>query len=254
MTEYGTYFYAVGRPLAEDDVTGLAGVAGAPVRVIEHRGLAAAVSTVDLAEFGEEGLRRNLEDLGWLETVARAHDRVVARVGEVATCAPLRLATVCLDDDSVRAKVDDWHSDLEDTLARLAGRVELGVKGYTDAVDVAATAMAAGTEESGTAYLMRRRAETTRRAEAADTAAEVADGVHAKLAGRAVASRRYPPQEQRLSGHEGHMVLNATYLVDRSREQDLRTFAERLVTEHPDLRLEVTGPWSPYSFADVGTK
>ena len=50
MTEHGTYLYAVCRDTPDaPDVTG---VAGAPVRAIEHDGLTAYVSTVDLDEFG----------------------------------------------------------------------------------------------------------------------------------------------------------------------------------------------------------
>ena len=52
-----------------------------------------------LDEFGEDGLRRNLEDLAWLETVARGHDAVVHAVAAHGPTAPLRLATICLDDD-----------------------------------------------------------------------------------------------------------------------------------------------------------
>ena len=60
--------------LAEREETalpGLTGVAGGPVRLIDADGLTAVVSNVSLAEFGEEALRRNLENLAWLEAVAR---------------------------------------------------------------------------------------------------------------------------------------------------------------------------------------
>ena len=51
---------------------GVTGVAGGPVRLVDADGLTAVVSSVSLEEFGEEALRRNLEDLAWLEAVARA--------------------------------------------------------------------------------------------------------------------------------------------------------------------------------------
>ena len=40
-------------------------------------GLALLVSRVPLAEFGEEPLRRNLNEFAWLERVARAHEAVI---------------------------------------------------------------------------------------------------------------------------------------------------------------------------------
>ena len=81
-----------------------------PLEVVRHRGLDAVVSSMSTwTEFGEEGLQRNLEDLEWLETVARRHDDVVQLVAGTGSVAPLRLATICLDDDGVRARLDEWY-------------------------------------------------------------------------------------------------------------------------------------------------
>src|SRR5439155_8702725 len=101
----GRYLFAVARGLRADDLAGASGFHGAPLELVEQAGLAAVVCDVDLAEFGEEPLARNLEDLAWLERVARGHNDVVWRVAGRATCAPLRLVTVCSDDASVRARV-----------------------------------------------------------------------------------------------------------------------------------------------------
>ena len=74
-------------------IDGLHGVSGEPVRAVTTAGLTAAVGTVGLDEYGEEGLRRNLEDLDWLAANARAHDAVIAaiaRFGPSCPCAWLR--------------------------------------------------------------------------------------------------------------------------------------------------------------------
>lgn len=256
MAELGRYVYAVYRadagPEPLEAVSGERGVADAPVTVVEHAGLAAVVSEVDLAEFGEEGLRRNLEDLTWVERVARAHDRVVATVSRVTTCAPLRLVTICRDDASVRAKVDAQRDQLERTIALLDGRVEHGVKAYAVEPDATAAAVGAADERAGTAYLMRRRQEAALREAADQATADAADQVHEQLRGLAIASRRYPPQDRRLSGRRERMVLNGAYLVDRFATPELEQVVALLAERHPQLELELTGPWPPYSFAEGG--
>ena len=78
----------------------------------------------------ERVLSRNLEDLSWLEKVARGHDTVIHAVAGAAATAPLRLATICLDDDGVRARLDEWHDALETALDRVEGRAEWAVKAY----------------------------------------------------------------------------------------------------------------------------
>ncbi|WP_174530690.1 GvpL/GvpF family gas vesicle protein, partial [Micromonospora maritima] len=72
--------------------------------------------------------------------------------------------------------------------------------------------------------------------------------VHAALAGHAVAARRHAPQDRRLSGAATAMVLNGAYLVDRAGLDGFRALAEALADRHPELRLELTGPWPAYSF------
>lgn len=252
MAETGTYLYAVARGVPPASLEDVHGVSDAPVRTLDHDGLTAAVSTVGLDEFGEEALRANLEDLGWLERVARAHDQVVGALAANGSVAPLRLATVYLDDDGVRRTLDQRHDGIERTLARLDGRIECGVKAYLDDAEAHRVPENAAAE-SGTAYLRRRRAETAQREDAERAAAATGEEIHAELVTVGVASRRHPAQDQRLGGYAGRMILNGAYLVDRDRIDDLQAAVTRLESRLPNVRFELTGPWPPYSFAELET-
>jgi len=126
--ESGRYLYAVCRGLEPSDLDGVSGLDGAPLELVPHEGLVAVVSEVDLDEYGEEGLRRNLEELAWLERAARGHDAVVQAAARAAPTAPLRLATICFDDHGVRERMGEWHDELVQVLDRIEGRVELSVK------------------------------------------------------------------------------------------------------------------------------
>src|SRR5881392_1022396 len=108
MGEYICYTYAVARPVPglKEALTGAYGVAGTGVHLVGTTGLAAAVSPVPAEDFGEEALKANLEDLHWLEAVARAHHDVVETLSTRTTVLPLRLATVYLDDIRVRQMLD----------------------------------------------------------------------------------------------------------------------------------------------------
>jgi Gas vesicle synthesis protein GvpL/GvpF len=252
MADSVVYLYAVtdaapadGRP----DEHALAGVDGAPVRRIVSGDLAAVVSSVDPTRFSEEALRRSLEDLQWLERIARAHNAVVTAVARTTPVAPVRLATVYLDDENVRRLLDERAPEFTAALDRIRGRAEWGVKGF--AVRTEGDTSSQATEESkpGTAYLMRRRAERDRAARGLQDAAEAAEAVHKAMSAVAVASRRYQPQDPRLSGRREEMVLNVAYLVDEDGAEALRRLVER--EQGHSLRLELTGPWAPYSFATL---
>jgi Gas vesicle synthesis protein GvpL/GvpF len=250
MADSVVYVYAVTDADIEELPDGAAvGVDGAPVRRVDSGGLAAVVSSVDPTRFSEEALRRSLEDLQWLEDTARAHHGVVAAVARSGPVAPVRLATVYLDDDNVRALLDDNAAEFAAALERIRGRTEWGVKAFAAPARGDAESPVADDAKPGTSYLMRRRAERDRAARGLQEAVDAAEAVHSELAAVAVASRRYAPQDPRLSGHREEMVLNAAYLVDGAGAAALR----RLIgdREEPTLRLELTGPWAPYSFATL---
>jgi len=78
-----------------------AGVAKKPVERVNGAGLTALVSRVPLAEFGAEPLRRNLNDLAWLEEVARAQEAVLDAALADATVVPLRMCTIFERDQRV---------------------------------------------------------------------------------------------------------------------------------------------------------
>ena len=134
MADALVYLYAIGdAALASLVLGGLVGVGGAPVRVLVSGRLAAVVSSVEPQQFREESLRRNLENLPWLTATARAHHRVVDAIGRDHPIAPLRLATVYLDDENVRALIGAQEEAFAAALDRIRGRHEWGVKAFAAA-------------------------------------------------------------------------------------------------------------------------
>ncbi|WP_200210750.1 GvpL/GvpF family gas vesicle protein [Micromonospora coerulea] len=229
-------------------LTGIAGMDGSPIRAIRAAGLTAVVSAAPLAEYGEEALRRNLEDLAWLERAARTHHTVVDALSRSGAVVPARLATVHRDDGRVARVLTERRAELVATLARLTDREEWGVKGYVVPGAVPRGAEASVGGGAGAAYLRRRRAQLTAREEGQRIAAAAAAAAHTALAGYAVAARRHAPQDRRLSGAATAMVLNGAYLVERAAVAGFSALVGALADRHPELRLELTGPWPPYSF------
>jgi Gas vesicle synthesis protein GvpL/GvpF len=250
MADTLVYLYAVGDAVLGETVPpGLTGVGGAPVRVIVDGRLGAVVSTVEPLHFSEETLQRNLEDLTWLAETARAHHAVVEAVWQHHSVAPLRLATVYLDDDNVRALLRAKEASFAAALDRIRGRREWGVKAFARAQpDVSADPGVAGSGLGpGAAYLLRKRMAREKGARAQQDVQHAATDLHRTLSAAAVGSHLYPPQDPQLSGRPEPMVLNAAYLVE---ESGVTTFVDAVQTwQSPHIEHELTGPWVPYSFA-----
>ncbi|GLW11961.1 gas vesicle protein [Microtetraspora sp. NBRC 13810] len=244
----GTYLYAVTCDPASYCPKGLVGVAGRPVRAVEDAGLVAYVSTVPLAEFGEEPLRRQMEDLDWLGETARAHHRVVEAVAEVVPAAPVRLVTVYTDDEQVRELLRARRDDFAEVLSNVAGREEWGVKAYVDTAELSAAEPegAEGDDSPGKRYLRRRQASLRTRDDLWRQAAAHAERIHDVLSSVAVAGRRHRMQDPQLSGRAEMMVLNGAYLVDHDRGEEFARVLDGL--REKGIEVELTGPWAPYSF------
>jgi hypothetical protein len=252
MSVDGVWVYAVVHAVrAESRVCGLRGVADEPVHVVACDELAAVVGVVSLDEFGQDALRRNLEDLDWVAQKARAHDAVISAIAESGAVLPVRMATVYLDDGRIRKLLESRRQDFRETLTRLSGRAEVGVKVYADPTRLLAVDAGQDDEHSrtGTSYLMSRRRQLASREETYRAAALEADHIHTTLMRYAVDGKRKPPPDRSLSGRDELTVLNGTYLVDADAVGFFREAVATLGSSTGKLSLETTGPWPPYSFA-----
>lgn len=255
--DLGVWAYAITDDDGDHDLSPLTGVAGTKVRAARAAGLTVLVSDVDLAEFGEVALRRNLEDLAWLEAVARAHHSVIEAASGLFPLLPTRLATVYTSDESMADVLGGHRAELLAALRRVGGRVEWGVKAYAvpeaERVDAAAASPAPGAAGStgrgaGLAYLKRRKEQLSARADTWRSAVAAARAVHAHLSRHAVLTRLHPPQSAQLSGKQREMTLNAAYLLDADDGAGFATQVAAAADAHPELELDLTGPWPPYSF------
>jgi len=219
VTEEARYMYAITRGLGPEALAHSTGLRDAGLEVVEHRGLAAVVSSVDLGEFGEDALRKNLERLEWLEEVVRVHDAVIRSTTALGPTAPMRLATICRGDDEVRRRVDEWFFALEQVLDHVEGRMEWSivilVPSQTSAPDAAC----------------------------------LGDEVHDALTSLSAASRRLPIQDPRLTGRSGTMLFHGAYLVDADSGPAFESHVRSLAEAHPALEISCRGPGAPYSFA-----
>lgn len=259
MAADGTWVYAIAERIDATPLAAISGVGGNGVRTIAAAGLTAVAEDVPLAEFGEEALHRNMENLDWLEAAARAHHRVIDAAARQGPLVPMRLATVYSSDASVAAMLSDREADFRTVLGRISGRTEWGVKAYADQRPEAAAdrpVVTAGQSRpgggAGAAYLQRRRDQLAAQKNARRETLAGAELIHAELSRYAAETRLHPPQAPQLTGSKAPMLLNAAYLLDSTRQDEFAAAVAALAGQYPGLRVELTGPWPPYSFAGPG--
>lgn len=218
------WVYGVTDSLRPGQIAGLRGVGGERVRALTAAGLTAVVGSVDGRTFGEHALATLLADLTRIEQIGRVHHQVIARIAAAGPVLPLRLASICPDDGTVRRLLEQRSAEFAVLLDTFRGMEEWGVKVFA----------AAGTGRDGLA-------------ESEDASVEMIDRA---LSGIATATRRNPPEEPLLADATEWMVFNGAYLVSRDRAAEFTAVATALARAHSGLQVRLTGPWPPYSFAE----
>jgi hypothetical protein len=160
-----------------------------------------------------------------------SHARIVDRLATLNDAVlPVRFGRGFREPDELEAAIGRLAPQLEERLRAVRGCVELGVH-------VVGAAPPMSGIEAGADY-MRRRLREVAEAEA------LADEIHVPLAERSRESTRN-------GSVAPAALLRAAYLVPRGDVDAFCGAVESARQRHPELTFACTGPWPPYSFANV---
>jgi hypothetical protein len=224
-----------------------------PLETVTEGPLSAVISRVPGDEFAETQLRANLNDMGWVEAVARGHEGVLDALCKRTTVIPMRLCTVYRAEAGVREMLQRESDTFLGALEQLGGKTEWGVKVFFERPRrsrPAAENLESSDSGSGAAYMNRRRRDRDD-ARLLDEEVEVAvTETHERLASLSADSTLNPPQRAEVTAHSGEMVLNGAYLVENENESPFHERAQVLRSRFKGLGLDlvVTGPWPAYNF------
>lgn len=170
-----------------------------------------------------------------------AHDRVLRAALRSATPLPVRYGAASFADEAAaRAALREHAAPFAESLRRLAGHVEMGVR--VEWLDPPPEEEAPeGPVRSGREYLERRRA-AVRGAASRRAAAE-------RLLEQAASHfNSFPVQAVRHVVADAQIAGSLAHLVHRSELERYRREAEGAREALPGCRLILSGPWAPYSF------
>lgn len=257
-SEVGWYLYAFS---PHGDLPPMMGIDGrSPLSLVAENGIAALSSPVPLTEFGEEALRRNLEDPSWLEEKVRLHESIVESALATGPLLPMRFGTIFLDQEKIRAVIRRNAPILQAALETLREKEEWGVKGFADPAVLWAAVIRndptlltlsaeANTRQPGQAFFLRRRIEKTAFSKSRERQEALARKALEAIQRTVVELTESPPLPPEARRGET-IVLNLACLVRQEGVEVFRTGLERWNRHHAEegVRLVASGPWPPYHF------
>jgi hypothetical protein len=241
MARKGLYLYGVTRAASRKASTvkvASPGIDGASaVHAIACGDFACWVCDIDHTNFARE-LEGNLENLEWLALHSVRHQQVVGELAAHTTIVPARFGTVFSGEAALSKNVTEREGALGRVFDRIADADEWGVK-----VFVEKKAPAKATEaHSGKDYLRQKAAQIKQRPDRNDPELQRFATALEKVATDAAGSGK-------VSGTQPSLLWQATFLVPRSRRRQWDKVLAEFVEQWDGLRrIEINGPWPPYSF------
>jgi len=234
---------------------------GSALEMVDAGGLAAVVSAVPLADYGEEALEARMKSPEWMAVRAMRHERAAEFFARRASVVPLRFGTIYLTRGRVVSVLEERGAELASALGRLRGREEWGVNVYFDRARLKEAVVElsprlrqlagqAAAASPGQAYLLRKKIDALRADEARAEVRRVSGEVEARLARAAAGAARLRVLRDE-AGEHGDVAAKLAFLVERECFAEFRDAAEALAREYESagFRLELTGPWPAYNFA-----
>lgn len=222
---------------------------GGDVGVVDVGPLRAVVREVDVADYEGDRLEQHLQDPSWLESAVRDHEHVVEQLLGDGPVVPMQFGSIFSESSGLESMLSTNASQLEALLERVRGREEWGLKVRVDVAAAARDLVTSPAPTGGRAYLERRREEQQAGERVAEHAASVAEDVHRAL--RELADDAATLAVRATPG-PGTVVLNGAYLVPERSRDAFFARADELERELGSaFRLDLSGPWPPYSFTSV---
>lgn len=224
----GIYVYCV-VPRDYEPPPGLTGLEGSAVEGAAVSGLGVWISRIDRPQPSV--------------SLFQQHNEVIeAAVSDQVTPVPLRFGQWLDNEAGLRAALAEKAELYDAKLQQFAGCLEFGLRFLDPEAESEARVVHPDANLSGTQY-MQALAASNRLAEQKRVRGDQVRAQVSRLLGDLVRA------EQEEQANTPHAVLTLAHLVARSAFDEYRARARALRAELPALRLLVSGPWPPYSFA-----
>lgn len=229
--------------------------------VFEQNQLYAIVSQVAEEEFNKSNLKKNLQNLSWVEEKVRIHELVIEEVMKNACLIPFRFATLFHTKENLTSYLRANAQQFEEKLAYLEGKEEWGVKMYcsrdkaretiqTEDKELIRIEQEISASTPGKAYILRKKKENFL-AEALKSKIDLWKRESLQQLGeKSLHSCLNALLPKEATKRIEEMVLNSGFLIEQKKRDHffdtLAILAERLSGQ--GIIFECTGPWPPYNF------
>lgn len=238
-----------------------------PIYPVVDQGMCVLVSRIDINTFQSQvrelfaALNRADESArSGIARVLRLHEGVVEHLRQQSTVVPFKFGTILKDEGAVSQLLRDCAEQFHRLLCKFAGKAEWGLKVYADRQAMVRHLTGRVLQDQrqderqapsqGMAYLQRKKIEEEAKETVRAQLATISETIVEQLGAYACETRLNELLPRTLTGQE--MLLNAVYLLPDTHAAHFcqQGAALRETYAALGLELDISGPWSPYSFTE----
>jgi len=224
------YVYCIASTPVELD-TLLIGVGGGAVEQLIVDGLSVVASKFDTDRVSVSR-----------ENILR-HEAIVRNVLAMTTPLPFRFGTL-VTEAGLRSYVTSRKAALQDRLEVVKDSVEMSIKVIWQSTDDDESPATTEDLGVGAAFLVAKRQELFGEERLVKRSQEIADWLSGRI--------KNLVKKENISVHpKQKLVVAGAYLIQRAIQAQFRTRVEELAVERPELHFLTSGPWPPYTFANI---
>lgn len=230
------------------------------VRTVDE--LAAFTREVPLSDYSEEVLQSRVQDQEWLMQEVQQHHHVIAELSQSIPLLPATFGTLYASDDALLESLRSDSEALTERLRQVEGCDEWALHVYRDESGIKERVLAEDPElrrmseelegaATGRAYLLRQQMEKRLSRAIEEQQLAIADSL---LDGVRDLVREFnieDPRSTDQTGQDDVEIARASLLVPRDDSEVLLNALSEAADSAVGIRLEVSGPWPVYSFAQV---
>lgn len=231
------------------------------VFVLGHKDLGAIVSVINLIDFGENELKKKLNDLNWTKRTVLNHQRIINKVMDRRTVIPMRFGVIYKKKAQVEEMLKKNYQKFKSILESLVDKKEWGVKVFCDQSRLVSKIQDSDssikklrkqleTSSDGKKFFLQKKINAVSESELEE---EINKYSKTFLEYLSKDSDKYvlnntSPKE--LTGRNEEMIINTAYLVD---DKNFLKFEKELADLQDEYSkngflFELNGPWPPYNF------
>jgi len=225
-------------------LVGMKGISGADLSVIFFDEIAAVVSDIKNANIITD------------KTNAVEYAKVIENLSQQFTLLPVRYGSIMESSELVQNMLKKNYSKFHENLEKVENKVEFGLKVFCDSkkikeelvtkleLDLVPKSIQKHKTSIYTEYIDKKLKEH----QLEKLLLEYVDTIIQDITSRL--SKMNPIHKFKKMESESK-IIDAVFLIKKSKQEDLITTVKDLQNKHTGLRLMLTGPWPPYNFVDI---